>query len=103
MIGGLTERKNVLVVLARTDEVSFKSLRNLQDVHVLMADQLNTYDVLCADDVVFTQAALDAFIAGGKPTPAHDVEIDDAETQDAETQVVDSDTDIDTETQEDAT
>jgi large subunit ribosomal protein L4 len=64
LLTGLTERKNLLVVLTRDDEVSFKSVRNLADVHVLVADQLNTYDVLCADDVVFTQAALDAFVAG---------------------------------------
>ena len=44
--------------------MAFKSVRNLQNVHVLVADQLNTYDVLCADDIVFTQAALDAFVAG---------------------------------------
>jgi large subunit ribosomal protein L4 len=37
-------------------------VRNLGSVHVLMADQLNTYDVLCADDVVFTRGALDAFV-----------------------------------------
>lgn len=64
LLAGLTERKNLLVVLTRDDEVSFKSVRNLADVHVLVADQLNTYDVLCADDIVFTQAALDAFVAG---------------------------------------
>lgn len=51
-------------MLTRDDEVAFKSVRNLADVHVLVADQLNTYDVLCADDIVFTQAALDAFVAG---------------------------------------
>ena len=39
--------------------MALKSLRNLESVHVLVADQLNTYDVLCADDMVFTQAALD--------------------------------------------
>jgi len=64
LLAGLTERKNLLVVLTRDDEVAFKSVRNLADVHVLVADQLNTYDVLCADDIVFTQAALDAFVAG---------------------------------------
>ncbi|GAA1986034.1 50S ribosomal protein L4 [Terrabacter lapilli] len=64
LLAGLTERRNLLVVLERGDEVSFKSVRNLQNVHVLVADQLNTYDVLCADDIVFTQAALDAFVAG---------------------------------------
>lgn len=64
LLAGLTERKNLLVVLTRDDQVAFKSVRNLADVHVLVADQLNTYDVLCADDIVFTQAALDAFVAG---------------------------------------
>ena len=44
-------------MLDRSDLVSLKSVRNLDGVHVLAADQLNTYDVLCADDVVFTKAA----------------------------------------------
>jgi large subunit ribosomal protein L4 len=60
----LTERPRLLVVLDRHDEVSRRSLRNLPDVHVLAADQLNTYDVLCADDVVFTTAALSGWLAG---------------------------------------
>ena len=64
LLAGLTERKNMLVVLDRSDIVSMKSVRNLDNLHVLAVDQLNTYDVLCADDVVFTQAALDAFVAG---------------------------------------
>jgi large subunit ribosomal protein L4 len=51
-------------VLTRTDEAAWKSLRNLGSVHVLAFDQLNTYDVLVSDDVVFTSAALDAFLAG---------------------------------------
>jgi large subunit ribosomal protein L4 len=59
----LTTRPNLLVVLERGDEITWKSVRNLQDVHVLAVDQLNTYDVLCADDVVFTQGAFDAFVA----------------------------------------
>jgi len=62
-LAGLTSRPNLLVVLERGDEVTWKSVRNLQDVHVLAVDQLNTYDVLCADDVVFTQGAFDAFVA----------------------------------------
>ncbi|WP_370893881.1 50S ribosomal protein L4 [Janibacter sp. GXQ6167] len=62
----LSERKNLLVVLSRTDEIAAMSVRNLADVHVLWADQLNTYDVLCADDVVFTEAALEAFLAPAK-------------------------------------
>jgi large subunit ribosomal protein L4 len=63
-LSGLTERTGFLVVLARGDEVTLKSVRNLEHVHVLTADQLNTYDVLCAEDIVFTQAAFDAFVAG---------------------------------------
>ncbi|GGK81931.1 50S ribosomal protein L4 [Ornithinimicrobium pekingense] len=58
----LTERPNLLVVIDRADEIGLRSLRNLSAVHVLFADQLNTYDVLCADDVVFTQAALEAYV-----------------------------------------
>lgn len=60
----LSQRKNILVVLERGDELTVKSLRNVPEVHLLVADQLNTYDVLISDDVVFTQAALQAFVAG---------------------------------------
>jgi large subunit ribosomal protein L4 len=66
----------VLVVLDRADLVSLKSVRNLAGVHVLAADQLNTYDVLCSDDVVFTQAGLEAFVSGAQPVGgAADVEV----------------------------
>ena len=61
----LTERRSVLVVVERGDELSVKSLRNAPQVHLLVADQLNTYDVLCADDIVFTKGALDAFLGAG--------------------------------------
>jgi len=67
LLAGLTTRTNVLVVLDRSDLVSLKSVRNLEGVHVLAADQLNTYDVLMSDDVVFTKAALDAFVSGAQP------------------------------------
>ncbi|MDO4927875.1 MAG: 50S ribosomal protein L4 [Corynebacterium sp.] len=59
----LTDRKNVLVVVGREDLNAEQSARNLQGVHVLFADQLNTYDVLKADDVVFSVEALSTFIA----------------------------------------
>lgn len=62
----VTERRSVLVVIERGDEVTVKSLRNAPQVHLLVADQLNTYDVLCADDIVFTKGALDAFLGGGE-------------------------------------
>lgn len=59
----LTERKRVLVVVGRSDETGIRSVRNLPGVHVVTPDQLNTYDVLRADDVVFSVEALDAYIA----------------------------------------
>src|ERR1700704_2698865 len=59
----LTERRKVLVVIGRSDEVSAKSVRNLPGVHVISPDQLNTYDVLDADDLVFSVEALDAYIS----------------------------------------
>lgn len=55
--------KHVLVVTERGDEVTTKSLRNLPSLHVLTFDQLNAYDVLVSDDIVFTKAALEGFIA----------------------------------------
>ena len=64
VLGTLTERRRVLVVIGRADEVGAKSVRNLPGVHVISPDQLNTYDVLKADDVVFSVEALDAYIAG---------------------------------------
>ena len=64
----------MLVVVQRGDEVTWKSLRNAERVHLLCADQLNTYDVLVSDDVVFTRGALDEFVAGparaARPRPA---------------------------------
>ena len=59
--------KNVLVVLERGDEVSFKSVRNLKQVHVLFSDQLNAYDVVNSDDIVFTKAAFDSFVDSKAP------------------------------------
>lgn len=58
----LTDRRNVLVVIGRADEVGAKSVRNLPGVHIISPDQLNTYDVLKADDVVFSVEALNAYI-----------------------------------------
>ncbi len=61
---GLTDRTKFLVVLERTDAVTWLSLRNAPEVHIVAVDQLNTYDVLASDDVVFTQGSYDAFVAG---------------------------------------
>ncbi|WP_188684518.1 50S ribosomal protein L4 [Nesterenkonia cremea] len=55
--------RNWLVVIDRSDDAAALSTRNLPTVHTLYADQLNTYDVIVSDDVVFTQAGYDAFLA----------------------------------------
>src|SRR3954465_11767311 len=68
----LTDRKQVLVVIGRSDEAGVKSVRNLPGVHILSPDQLNTYDVLRADDLVFSVEALNAYIGAntaGTATP----------------------------------
>jgi large subunit ribosomal protein L4 len=64
----VTEARKVLVVLAGADELNWLSLRNEPRVHLLEAGQLNTYDVLDADDVVFTQDALEEFLDLGSGT-----------------------------------
>ncbi|PRX99977.1 50S ribosomal protein L4 [Allonocardiopsis opalescens] len=58
-----TDSRHVLVVVDRDDERTRLGLRNLPEVHILTADQLNTYDVLISDDVVFTEAGYEAFLA----------------------------------------
>lgn len=60
----LTERPKTLVVLGREDVTAWKSVANLPLVHAIAPDQLNTYDVLYSDDVVFSRDALDTFISG---------------------------------------
>jgi large subunit ribosomal protein L4 len=60
--GGHGVTRNVLVVLERGDEAAEKSVRNLKDLHVLYADQLNAYDVVVSDDIVFTKAAYESFV-----------------------------------------
>lgn len=66
----ITERAHALVVVDRDDVLTRKSLRNVPEVHLINADQLNTYDVLCSDDVIFTQNALEAFLTRGATTSA---------------------------------
>jgi large subunit ribosomal protein L4 len=58
--------KHVLIVIEYNDEISRKSVRNLEAVHVLDFSQLNAYDVLVSDDIVFTKAAFEAFVASKK-------------------------------------
>jgi large subunit ribosomal protein L4 len=78
----LSPRRHVLVVLERGDEVTSRSLRNVEQVHLLTADQLNTYDVLISDDVVFTRGALEAFLSrpSGRSAKAVATESEASET-----------------------
>ena len=62
-LGELGRPAKVLAVVHRDDELTWKSLRNVASVHVLTEDQLNTYDVLASDYVVFTEQALTAFVS----------------------------------------
>lgn len=66
LLGKISERKHVLLVAERSDEAAWLSARNLPQVHILEPGQLNTYDVLVSDDVVFTKAAFESFVAGPK-------------------------------------
>jgi large subunit ribosomal protein L4 len=61
-LNGLTEGRRQLVVLHRDDAITWLSLRNVPTVHLLAVDQLNTYDVLLSDDVIFTRDAYQAFV-----------------------------------------
>lgn len=71
----LTENSKVLVVIGRSDEVGAKSVRNLPGVHLISPDQLNTYDVLNADDVVFSVEALDTYIQANTTNTNQDQEV----------------------------
>src|SRR5436190_8451325 len=62
---GLVESRKALVVLERGDDLTWLSLRNEPTVHLLAVDQLNTYDVLVNDDVVFSKGAFDKFVGVG--------------------------------------
>jgi large subunit ribosomal protein L4 len=73
---------NLLILIDRDDDVSALSLRNVPAVHVLYVDQLNTYDVLVSDQVIFTSASLEVFLAGpasGKSVKAVATESEAAE------------------------
>jgi large subunit ribosomal protein L4 len=79
----ITDATKVLVVLSGEDEINWISLRNLSQVHLLEAGQLNTYDVLNTTAVIFTAAALDEFL--GEPAPRTEIErADDADESDVD-------------------
>jgi large subunit ribosomal protein L4 len=73
----ITDAKRVLVVVDREDEINRLALRNLPEVHLLDADQLNTQDVLVADAIVFTESAYQAFLEhAGAGRSADDEEVE---------------------------
>jgi large subunit ribosomal protein L4 len=65
----IASSRHVLLVAEREDVLTWKSLRNVEEVHLIAPDQLNTYDVLVSDDVVFTEGALAAFLDRDKAGP----------------------------------
>jgi len=72
-INSVSTAKNILVVVDRSDLVSWMSLRNVEAIHLVAVDQLNTYDVLVSDDVIFTKAAIEVLsngLARGKSAKA---------------------------------
>ena len=66
------DQHRVLIVLERNDDLTWKSLRNVGGVHLLVEDQLNTYDVLVSDDVVFTEGALQTYVKRATGSATHD-------------------------------
>lgn len=64
-LNAISGGRRQLVVLERDDAMTWLSLRNVPQVHLLAVDQLNTYDVLLSDDVVFTKGAYEALVEGG--------------------------------------
>ncbi len=83
-LAGLTDRTRYLVVLERADAVTWLSLRNAPEVHIVAVDQLNTYDVLAADDVIFTQGAYDTFVNGTAATTERKAKVTQAPAAAAE-------------------
>jgi large subunit ribosomal protein L4 len=69
-LDSVASSKHVLIVLDRDDEISEKSVRNIESAHVLRFDQLNAYDVLVSDDIVFTKAAFEAFVSSKNKSEA---------------------------------
>jgi large subunit ribosomal protein L4 len=59
-----SDRKNLLVVVSRKEDAAWRSLRNADDLHLLVPDQLNAYDILKSDDLIFSEAAINDFLTG---------------------------------------
>ena len=81
--GLVDDRANFLVVLERSDALTWLSLRNAVEAHIVAVDQLNTYDVLDADDLVFTRGAYEAFVGGTAASSAVEEQTEVAEEKPA--------------------
>jgi large subunit ribosomal protein L4 len=77
---GITASDKVLVVIHRDEDLAWLSLRNVITVHTIAVDQLNAYDVLVNDEVVFTSSALEAFVAGATASGSGKVIARESET-----------------------
>ena len=99
-LAGLAGERRQLVVLVRDDALTWLSLRNVASVHLLAVDQLNTYDVLLSDDVIFTQDAYEVFVNGTAASssrrativeaPGNDATVADAEAAEESPAVADA-------------
>ena len=65
-----SDRRHLLVVISRTEDAAWRSLRNAENLHLLVPDQLNAYDLLKSDDVVFSETAINDFLKARAAGPA---------------------------------
>jgi large subunit ribosomal protein L4 len=86
----VTTTDKVLVVIHRDEDLAWLSLRNAVSVHAIAVDQLNAYDVLVNDEVLFTQAAFDAYVA--RPVSGKSVKSAKSVDSATESEVVDEPT-----------
>ncbi len=75
-LAAVASSDKVLVVLHRDEDLAWLSLRNVVTVHALAVDQLNAYDVLVNDEIVFTSAALEAFVGAPVGSTADEEGVD---------------------------
>jgi large subunit ribosomal protein L4 len=71
-----SDRKNLLVVVSRSEDIAWRSLRNATNLHLIVNDQINAYDVLKSDDVVFTEKAIREFITKPATAVARESEVE---------------------------
>lgn len=88
-VNAVAANVKVLVVLHRDDDMAWLSLRNVAHIHAIAVDQLNAYDVLCAEDLIFTSTALESLLARTKGASAASMAITD-ESGNAETNEADN-------------